>query len=108
MANESPQIQAIQARYRQSFPEKKSMIDAYLDNIVNLGQDGNEQAIAQTLQDCHSELHKLAGSFGMYNYQEIASVCRDAMSSVMARDIQLTSDLLQKLSTLIGNEIGEN
>jgi len=79
MANDSSQIQAIRARYRQSFTQKKTMIDGYLENIMGLKSKSDDQALKQEFDVCHSELHKLAGSFGMYDYQAISAVCREAI-----------------------------
>lgn len=103
MSNDSPQIQALRARYRESFPEKMAVIDGCLENLKCLFHEGDDQAIKQEFDVIHAELHKFAGSFGMYNYQDIATVCRDAMTSISSRDTQLVLDLLTKLSAMIAS-----
>lgn len=86
----SPQIQAIRERYKISLPEKAELIAELLEELTQ----SNLDAFANS----HSALHKLAGSSGMYGYDDIAELCRNAMISAQQEDTQL---LIQQLSELI-------
>jgi HPt (histidine-containing phosphotransfer) domain-containing protein len=86
----SPQIQAIRERYKTSLPEKAELIAEQVDAL--------SQSNASAFDETHSALHKLAGSSGMYGYDDIAVICRSAMVSAQQKDTQL---LIQQLSELI-------
>lgn len=82
----SPQIQAIRERYKSSLPEKAELIAEQIDLISS--------SKAGSLDECHGVLHKLAGSSGMYGYEDIALLCRSAMARVQDMDtIQLLNEL---------------
>lgn len=86
----SPQIQAIRERYKISLPEKAELIAEQVEALT--------QADANAFEESHNALHKLAGSSGMYGYDDIAVLCRNAMLSAQKKDAQL---LIQQLSELI-------
>lgn len=67
----SPQIQAIRERYKGSLSEKAELIADHIDAIT--------QAQPSAVDDAHGVLHKFAGSSGMYGYDDIALLCRNAM-----------------------------
>ena len=69
---DSPQIQQLKQRYRQSFPEKLSIIENIKQGIIE----------SNSIDEAKSELHKLAGSSGMYGYPDLAQNCRDAMQKI--------------------------
>lgn len=92
MSEESPQIAAIKQRYKASFPEKVKIIREAL-TVVNSG--GELHAVKE-------ELHKLAGSSGMYGYSQLADSCRQAMQKVddqsrhqLALELEKIIDLLE-------------
>ena len=68
----SPQVIAIRARYQSSLPEKSEMLAAH-ERVLETSQD------EQTLKELKDDLHKLAGSSGMYGYHDISGLCRKAM-----------------------------
>lgn len=77
MREDSPQIQQLKERYRQSFPEKLEIIQKARSGVV----DDNELTFAR------EELHKLAGSSGMYGYPDLAANCRSAMEILDSGDV---------------------
>ncbi|GAA6137196.1 hypothetical protein NBRC116583_09430 [Arenicella sp. 4NH20-0111] len=85
---DSPQIQEIKARYKASFPEKANMLSGFM-RVVSTGGE---------LTILREELHKLAGSSGMYSYDDISSLCRKAMQSI---DNDQLENLHNELSQLI-------
>ena len=91
----SQQIQAIRERYKNSLPEKTKVISELIDAIEKPQPDAMENA--------YNVLHKLAGSSGMYGYDEIADLCRVAMSNARGNN---ASELGSKLSQL--HELLEN
>jgi len=69
MSVDSPQIKAIKERYKASFPEKLVILQTLREAVENEAD----------FEYVHEELHKLAGSSGMYGYDDIAGLCRLAM-----------------------------
>lgn len=90
MSDESEQIQAIRSRYKHSLSEKSEQISQYLNSIMDV-----EDFSDQIFTDLHEHLHKLAGSSGMYGYDDVASHSRQAMQQIVNNDeAGLTSNLL--------------
>lgn len=83
MTSESAQILAIRARYKKSLVEKAAIIEERTALIKN----SSSQELAETLAAYRDELHKLAGSSGMYGYQDICDLCRRAMSNIDASEL---------------------
>jgi len=94
MVSDSPQIAAIKLRYQQSFSEKAEIIAAHLAS-----QLGDEEH-GFSLQDTREMLHKLAGSSGMYEYNDISSVCRSAMDRIDQKDYTALVNRLEHLKAL--------
>mgnify|MGYP000208879945 CR=1 FL=1 len=86
----SPQIQAIRDRYKSSFPEKLAVIADLVEAL--------KESRVNAMDDAHGVLHKLAGSSGMYGYDDIAVLCRDAMVNAQRQN---RDELLKKLAELI-------
>ena len=103
MLNDSPQVQAIRARFRNSFDEKKQIVDTFLSNLETLQKQTDDVLFSAELESCHAELHKLAGSFGMYGYTEISEVCRATMKAISIQNIDETLMLLSKVSVLLNS-----
>lgn len=104
MTSNSPQIESIKARYKASLNDKKKLIDFHITNIekhtnVPFSGSGANDLFAQI----HGDLHKLAGSSGMYDYLDIAEVSRNAMEDVASEDCSSLLDSLRKLSELLGS-----
>jgi len=92
---DSPQIAAIKLRYQQSFPEKIELITEHLGAQL-AGEDGDI-----SVQDTREMLHKLAGSSGMYEYNDISSVCRSAMDRIDQEDFTALVNRLEHLKELL-------
>jgi len=91
----SANINAIQARYKASFVEKKMMIDEYRSQLCD--SSGSQPELYEQV---HAELHKLAGSLGMYGYDDLAVQARLAMQFSSAQEKQPLDESLQRLSVL--------
>ena len=87
---ESPQVAAIRARYQSSLKDKAEMLATHSAAVVS-SKDNNLDVALEALRD---DLHKLAGSSGMYGYEDISKVCRHAMSAI---DEEKLEDLDQYL-----------
>lgn len=87
--SESPQVKALKERYKQSFVDKIELLNSQLLSL-NQGADN--------LLVIHENLHKLAGSSGMYGYSDISDLCRQTMESVTA---QKPCDVADGLSCII-------
>jgi len=95
MSNDSPQIVALRARYKASFNEKKDIIDGFIKQLQK------QQSDESVLSSLHGELHKLAGSSGMYGYDDISVKCRNIMQEILNDCFhEVLSDLTQ-LSELL-------
>jgi len=101
MVNDSPQIQAIRARFRNSFNEKKQMIDTFIAGVEASKKQGNDALLKSELESCHAELHKLAGSFGMYGYSDVAETCRAGMKAISDLNVDESLIMLNKVSVLL-------
>ncbi len=101
-AKESPQIQAIRSRYRASLNDKAQMISVHVKAISDIGV--KTQSVEQeklSLQSLRDDLHKLAGSSGMYGYDDVSVVCRDIMRAIDDADIKNAKQLLVELQQLL-------
>ena len=101
MYQDSPQIQQLKSRYKASLPEKAAQT-AELESLLL----GEQAMLQQSLQDIHEFLHKLAGSAGMYDYDDIAVLARAAMQFVIAQaaettDIHQVDAELSKIRSLL-------
>jgi HPt (histidine-containing phosphotransfer) domain-containing protein len=95
---ESPQIKALKERYRASFPEKVELLRQQREVVVD-GQISPQQRL-----QVNEVLHKLAGSSGMYGYDEISAKCREIMAGIddavaASLEAQIT-DLMQLLESV--------
>jgi len=97
MTTDSPQIAAIKVRYQQSFEDKAEVVSDHLNALL-----GGE-SITLSLTDTREMLHKLAGSSGMYGYDDISTICRTAMkrvdqsqTSVLINELEQLKDLLEQ------------
>lgn len=70
---DSPQILALKERYKSSFEEKTQLLSDYLTAVEN------GEATLDQVSELGSFLHKLAGSSGMYGYDDISAASREAM-----------------------------
>ncbi len=89
MSTDSPQVQALKERYKESFQEKLTVVQSMLDDMGRM----------EDFTSIREELHKLAGSSGMYGYSDISGACRSAIECI---DDDHESGLAMFLSHLIG------
>jgi HPt (histidine-containing phosphotransfer) domain-containing protein len=68
---ESPQVKAIRQRYKASLKGKSDMVNDYLVLLIEPSGTSDDK-----LHNIYLELHKLAGSSGMYGYQDISDLAR--------------------------------
>jgi len=81
MKPESPKITDIRERFKSSLLEKAEVFGQYLDNIVE-----SDETNAELLNELREDLHKLAGSTGMYGYDDLAKMSREAMDLIDSSD----------------------
>ena len=91
----SANIDAIQARYKASFSEKKMMIDGYRSQLLDESNN-----LSHLCEEIHGELHKLAGSLGMYGYDDLAVQARLAMRLSLTQEKESLDESLERLSLL--------
>jgi len=77
---DSIKVQQLKHRYRNSLAEKAAELDSALAAI-----EFDHPGATATVQQLHEYLHKLAGSAGMYGYDDIASSARSSMVLTNAR-----------------------
>jgi len=92
---ESPQIQALKERYKASIPDKIELIREHVELVLAEPADSN------FIDEAHQILHKLAGSSGMYGYDDVNVLCRDAMSRLDVNNIEGSVEALNKVVELL-------
>jgi HPt (histidine-containing phosphotransfer) domain-containing protein len=68
--------EALRRRYVDSFPDKRAALEAASANVDNDGA-GAQQALRQLA-------HKLAGSAGMYGFDDIGQLAREVVHAIDA------------------------
>lgn len=96
MNQESPQIKAIKARYKVSLSEKADMLANHLDIL-----DNDSQRHSRQFNDLSEDLHKLAGSSGMYGYEDIALLARSVMTMIEQNQHAQALDGVRELRDLL-------
>lgn len=103
MNNNSSEINEIKGRYKASLVDKKKLIDDYVFQLETLeAQSAVSVKVDGVLNNIHDDMHKLAGSSGMYGYMDIASTSRLVMKNVVGKDKLETLKNLKQLSDLLG------
>lgn len=92
--SESDQVRALRARYRESLSEKAEIVRQWHARSLENGWDKVDEA------ELGAWLHKLAGSAGMYEYDEIAEMARSLLPDLSESKIPLAK-LQQKLNELL-------
>lgn len=104
MQNKLDQIQKLKENYRDSFFDKKSQIDEFIELIMG-GQHKLENTDEVIFDGVHEYMHKLAGSSGMYEYPDIAELACLVMSLTNKHHGKPVKNkitaLLQQLSNLL-------
>jgi HPt (histidine-containing phosphotransfer) domain-containing protein len=93
MNNTSAEIEAVRQRYQASLMDKALTVSNCLTALES-DQGCCHQAGVQQTQEF---LHKLAGSSGMYGYQDISELARTAMRDIEQND---QNNLHKRLSQL--------
>ena len=101
MLNDSPQVQEIKKRFLASFSDKRDVINAHIEAIENSKGLSDDKLLKAELDLSYAELHKYAGSFGMYGYDEISKACRCVMKLIEADEVLEMLTLMKILSTLL-------
>lgn len=99
MKNDSPQVQAIRERFRNSFSDKADALKALSQQIK-----ANQQQPEEALNEAHETLHKLAGSFGMYGYDDLSNLCRTGMAQAQSSDMDGLQVSMRELIGLLEAE----
>jgi len=107
MLNDSPQVQEIKKRFLASFPDKRDSINTHICSIEKLKAGANSKLLKAELDQAYASLHKYAGSFGMYGYEEISKACRCVMKLIDADDLLDAVTLMGILSSLIDDYVDE-
>ncbi len=94
-AIESSQIQALKLRYKASIADKIELIQQQINSISASSGDAN------SIEEAHQVLHKLAGSSGMYGYDDINLLCREVMSQFAGLDVDDTVKALNQIVELL-------
>ena len=92
---DSPQVQALKERYKASLPEKVELIREQIELVYAAS------ASDESIEEASQVLHKLAGSSGMYGYDDINVLCRAAMSSLGSKNTEESVDILQQVIELL-------
>jgi len=96
---QNDKIRELKTRYKISLADKSAQINEY---TINIDQAiSSEQDSAPFRQIVNDDLHKLAGSSGMYGYLDIASSCRKAMDQIMQKDLSVLRRELRQLQDLL-------
>jgi len=96
MKNESQRVAAIRARYKDSLVEKADQVAAHLNVLAE-----NQDEWSEWFDPIHQDLHKLAGSSGMYGYSDISDLAQAAMRDLDARDVNALMQTLHELQDLL-------
>ncbi len=83
MNSDSHQIQALKNRYKSSLSEKAETIGEHLEAVSD-----SDQVDITKLEIIRNDLHKFAGSSGMYGYDDIADIARNAMAIIDGHNIE--------------------
>ena len=81
MNTESPQIQRLRERFKSSMPEKANLLTQHLHVLLD-----HEEPIPEAYEAIKEDVHKLAGSLGMYGYSDLAKTARKVMEIIDDQD----------------------
>lgn len=99
MSQDSLQILSIKNKYKASFPMKISLMIGVKESVLS--------GTPESLVNAHEELHKLAGSAGMYGYSDIASLCRLSMEQINKQSTTEVLTSLEQLISLLNEKVSE-
>jgi len=93
--SESPQIQALKQRYKASLVDKIELVLQQIEAIET------SAGASDSIAEAHDVLHKLAGSSGMYGYDDINILCRDVMAELDALTVDGSIAALKQVVELL-------
>ena len=91
----SASIAEIKQRYRNSMPDKASELTRLIATLSGVDMS------AANLQETHAYLHRLAGSSGMYGYDELSQCCQSTIVFIQHQRQAETIAGLQSLLELL-------
>lgn len=98
MYQESDQVKDLKLKYQRSLDEKADVLASYAALLLN--DEGEILSVNDELQqELHEQLHKLAGSTGMYGYSKLSQKCRKVMALVQQNKFEKLHENLKKLET---------
>ncbi|GEM_PF-1666749 len=90
-------IQELRARYRTSAEDKRAVLDGLLTRYRSVGKSG-AQLNGQLNGELNEFLHKLAGSSGMYGYDQLHAAARRAL--VLFEGSEKTEELTASVESI--------
>ena len=94
-------IQELRARYRTSAEDKRAVLDGLLTRYRSVGKSGaqlNGQLNGELNGELKEFLHKLAGSSGMYGYDQLHAAARRAL--VLFEGSEKTEELTASVESI--------
>lgn len=99
MNPESQQIKQLRHRYKGSLLEKADIVSEHLHSLLDM--ESPDESKLKTIRD---DLHKFAGSSGMYGYDDIAGAAREGMAMIDdMNEVQLHHKLIALRNLLRGH-----
>ena len=90
-------IQELRARYRTSAEDKRAVLDGLLTRYRSVGKSG-AQLNGELNGELNEFLHKLAGSSGMYGYDQLHAAARRAL--VLFEGSEKTEELTASVESI--------
>lgn len=92
----SDRINELRMRYKRSLAEKAEMLETLSAKIPT------QMPVSEEMQsEIHEFLHKLAGSSGMYGYQDIAELSRAALTELEKQQLPALTEQLVQIRNLL-------
>ena len=104
MSNDSPQVAALKLRYQSSFSEKSAAIAEFEAILENEDPASYSSAVNKNFETAGDYLHKLAGSAGMYGYDDIAQIARLGMGQYKVQDLYGLQHSLRQIRDLLDRQ----
>ena len=101
MSTDSPKVAALKIRYQSSFPAKSAAIAEFEAILENEEPASYSSAVNQNFETAGDYLHKLAGSAGMYGYDDIAQIARLGMAQYKVQDLRGLQHSLKQIRDLL-------
>lgn len=101
MAEESSQVTALRHRYQSSLADKSRRLGELIDLLTGDGDVAALNAKAADDDLIEDYLHRLAGSSGMYGYDDIAILARAALANLRQGDGTRLAVKLVELRSLL-------